>query len=234
MRALLTGLLVVAALGLSVLDMGGRDTKAPANAVWKLDTLDNLELVHAKADAVSYQGRKAVRLLLLPGSVDANARVLAVLSGTDFKDGTIEVNVAGKPAEGAPESARGFIGLAFRVQPHAEKFECFYIRPTNGRADDQLRRNHSTQYISFPEYPWERLRKENPGVYESYADLEAAAWTKLKIVVAGTKAQLYVNGATQPTLIVNDLKLGESRGQIALWSELWTEGYFSELKIEAK
>jgi hypothetical protein len=234
MRALLTGLLVIAALGFPVFDAGGKDAKAPANEVWKLDTLDKLELVHAKADAVSYQGRKAVRLVLLPGSVDANGRVLAVLNGTDFKDGTIEVNVAGKPAEGAPEAARGFIGLAFRVQPHAEKFECFYIRPTNGRADDQLRRNHSTQYISFPEYPWERLRKENPGVYESYTDLEAGAWTKLKVVVAGTKAQLYVNGATQPTLIVNDLKLGESRGQIALWSEVWTEGYFSDLKIEAK
>jgi len=232
MRGLLTELLIIAALGLCVGSVDGKDAKASSNPVWKLDTLEKLELVNTKADVVSYQGRKAVRLL--PLDKEMRGEGMAVLNGTDFKDGTIEVNVAGKPAEGAPETARGFIGLAFRVQPKGEKFECFYIRPTNGRADDQLRRNHSTQYISFPDYPWERLRKENPGVYESYVDLEAGAWTKLKVVVAGTKAQLYVNGATQPTLIVNDLKLGESRWQVALWSEVWTEGYFSELKVEAK
>src|SRR5215471_4571133 len=121
MRRLLAELLVIAALGLCVVDAGGKDAKASPNGTWKLDTLDKLEFVNAKADVISYQGRKAVRLLLSPGSENAYGRVLAVLSGTDFKDGTIEVNVAGKPAEGAPEAARGFIGLAFRVQPHAEK-----------------------------------------------------------------------------------------------------------------
>jgi len=38
-----------------------------------------------------------------------------------------------------------------------------------------------------------------------------------------------VNGGEQPCLIVNDLKLGETRGQIALWVGTDTEGYFSEL-----
>ena len=102
----------------------------------------------------------------------------------------------------------------------------------NGRADDQARRNHSTQYVSQPDFPWFRLRKENPGVYESYVDIEQKAWTKVKIVVSGTKAQLYVNGAAQPSLIVNDLKLGDGHGQIALWTGSDTEAYFSQLKIE--
>src|SRR6202034_2934048 len=57
------------------------------------------------------------------------------------------------------------------------------------------------------------LREEKPGVYESYVDIVAGAWTRIKIVVSGTKAQVYVNGADQPCLIVNDLKLGESHGQ---------------------
>jgi hypothetical protein len=69
-------------------------------------------------------------------------------------------------------------------------------------------------------------------VYESYADLEAGAWTHLKIEVAGTKAKLYVNGAEQPSLIVNDLKLGDGRGQIALWSTIETDGYFSNLTVK--
>jgi hypothetical protein len=104
---------------------------------------------------------------------------------------------------------RGFIGIAFRVQPHGSRFECFYLRPTNGRANDQLRRNHSTQYISHPAFPWHQLRKETPGVYESYADLVPGDWTPIRIVVSGIQAQLHVNGAEQPCLVVNDLKLGE-------------------------
>jgi hypothetical protein len=51
-------------------------------------------------------------------------------------------------------------------------------------------------------------------------------------VVSGTKAQLYVNGADQPCLIVNDLKLGETHGQIALWAYGTTDGYFSNLKVK--
>jgi hypothetical protein len=52
-------------------------------------------------------------------------------------------------------------------------FECFYLRPTNGRADDQVRRNHSVQYISFRGFPWYRL--ESPEKYESYTDLVPAS-----------------------------------------------------------
>jgi len=98
-------------------------------------------------------------------------------------------------------------------------------------ADDQLRRNHSTQYISFPDWPWQRLREQSPGAYESYTDLETGAWTRIKIVVRDSHASLYVNGASQPALIINDLKLGNSEGSIALWIDHGTEGYFSNLRV---
>jgi len=126
---------------------------------------------------------------------------------------------------------RGFVGIAFHVQPQGSQFECFYLRPTNGRAEDQLRRNHALQYISHPDFPWYKLREENPGVYESYTDLVPDEWTKIKIVVAGVRAQLFVNGSAQPCLVVNDLKLGEVPGQIALWIGFGTEAHFSEVKV---
>lgn len=63
-------------------------------------------------------------------------------------------------------------------------------------------------------------------------DLEPGAWTRIRIVVAGTKARLYVNGADQPTLVVNDLKLGETREQVALWAHWSTDPYFSSLTIK--
>jgi hypothetical protein len=156
---------------------------------------------------------------------------MAIVAASDFKNGTIEVDVAGSPRPGAPADARGFIGIAFRLQNHGARYEDIYLRPTNGRADDQVRRNHSLQYESIPDFPWFRLRKENPGGYESYADLEAGAWTRMKIVVSGTNARLYINGAEQPCLVVNDLKLGESRGQIALWAHWTTDAYFSNLTV---
>lgn len=195
-----------------------------------LDSAAGLEAVDIKPEAVAYRGRRAIKLLD-SSEQSKSGGGMAILKGSDFKDGVIETEIAGMPRAGAPPDIRGFLGIAFRVQS-SEKYECFYIRATNGRADDQIRRNHSTQYISAPDYPWERLRKENPGVYESYVDLEPGAWTKIKIVVSGAKAKLYVNGADQPTLIVNDLKLGDSRGQIALWIGVDTEAYFSRITVK--
>lgn len=124
--------------------------------------------------------------------------------------------------------------MAFRVQSDASRFELLYIRPTNGRANDQLRRNHSTQYVSFPDWPWERLRKESPGVYESYTDLVPGEWTHLRIVVDGVNASLSVSGASQPCLLVRDLKLGDTEGAVALWIGPGTEGYFRNLTISGE
>ncbi|HVT15180.1 MAG TPA: serine hydrolase domain-containing protein [Thermoanaerobaculia bacterium] len=210
----------------------GRAGAAPApERTFPLDSTGGLELVNVKAEVQTYRGRRALRLLEQPGITPDGEHAIAVLASSDFKDGTIEVDVAGAPRQGAIEQARGFIGVAFRVQPHAARFEYFYLRPTNGRAEDQLRRNHATQYASHPDYPWERLRKEQPGVYESYVDLEAGAWTHLKMVVSGRDARLYLHGAEQPCLIVHDLKLGDTHGRIALWIGLDTEGYFSNLTV---
>ena len=154
------------------------------------------------------------------------------VKNNDFKDGVIEVNVLSRLLPTASPTDRGFIGLAFRINDNNSKFECIYIRPTNGRADDQLRRNHSIQYFSFPNYKFPRLRKENPEMYESYADMGLNEWTKLKIVVKGNQAKLFLNNNKQPSLIVNDLKHGaETSGAIGFFVDVGTEGYFSDLKV---
>src|SRR5262249_13848886 len=155
----------------------------------------------------------------------------AVLAGPPFHDGTIELDVAGAPRADADSSARGFVGVAFRVQGGASptRYECCYIRPTNARCDDQLRRNHTVQYQEAPDFGWRRLREESPGVYESYADMVPGEWTHLKVEVRGVTARVYVNGATQPALILHDLKGGDASGAIALWSFTSTDAYFSNL-----
>jgi hypothetical protein len=210
---------------------GAGPSQEAGSAALRLDSLDGLELINARADLVTYRARRALRLSPPPGREPDGGEPLAILPESDFEDGTIEAEIAGAPRPDAPADMRGFVGIVFRAQQHGARFEHFYLRPTNGRAEDQLRRNHSVQYQSVPEYPWHRLRKENPGVYESYADLQPGVWTKLKIVVSGTRARLYVNGADQPCLVVNDLKMGRVRGQIGLWAHPTTEAYFSEVKI---
>ena len=198
-----------------------------------LDSIKGLQPHDVTVDSTTYQGRKAVRVMPAPASAvkTASGGGIVVLPGVTFHNGIIELEVAGKPGTGAPGDARGFVGVAFRVSNDASKYECFYLRPTNGRADDQLRRNHSAQYISFPDYEWNRLRTEAPGQYESYVDLVPGEWTKIKVEVSGVKARLYVHGASQPALIVNDLKLGDSKGAVALWIGVGTEAYFTNLRL---
>jgi len=154
------------------------------------------------------------------------------IKGIDFKEGTIEVKVLSRLLKNAPASARGFIGVAFHIDSLNSKFESIYLRPTNGRAEDQLRRNHSIQYFSYPDYKFDRLRKEAEGVYESYADMGLNEWITMRIEVKGKQAKLFLNNNKQPSLIVNDLKLGDNiSGAIGLWLDTGTEGFFADLKI---
>jgi hypothetical protein len=189
--------------------------------------LSNLTFTNANGQPTTYHGSPALKMT----SKDGTHEAIATIPGVTFRDGTIDVDVSGAPVKGAAADARGSIGIIFRQQKNSRPFEIIYIRPTNGRADDQLRRNHTVQYSSDPDWPWDRLRRESPGLYESYADMQAGEWTHMRIVVKGRDASLYINHADQPCLIVHDLKLGESEGGVALWTGSDTEGYFRNVKI---
>ena len=194
-------------------------------------TVDRLEGRNVSIAQTTFKGRSAIQVIAAPDA--ANAASLAVVRDTSFRDGTIEVDLAGQPAAGAGTGARGFIGIAFRIQDSGA-YEYIYLRPSNGRADDQVRRNHSTQYSSHPDFDFARARKEAPEKYESYVDLEPGVWTRYRIEVEGRNARLYVHGAEQPCLIVGDMKLEPRAGGVALWVGPGTEGYFSNLKITAR
>ena len=192
----------------------------------------NLEANKVYMTTEKFQGKAVVKVIKDSTIRDVDEPTFVRIKNIDFKDGVIEVMVLSRLLPTASPSDRGFIGLAFRINENNSKFECFYLRPTNGRANDQLRRNHSIQYFSFPNYKFSRLRKETPEVYESYADMGLNEWTKMKIVVKNNKAQLYLNNNKQPSLIVNDLKHGANvSGSIGLFVDVGTEGYFSNLTI---
>ena len=194
-----------------------------------LESAAGLRLHNVTVVPETLDGKKGVRVT----GTEAG-ETLAVVEGLLFGNGVIEAEIAGAVRPGAPEGARGFVGIAFRLQGDMKTYDAFYLRPTNGRADDQVRRNHSTQYSAHPSFDFSVSRKEAPERYESYVDLEPGVWTRYRITVDGTKARLYVHGSAQPALIVNDLKLGDSSGAVALWIGPGTEGHFTGLEITAQ
>ncbi len=222
-----TALLLLApivALSSSILAQGQPKTFA-------LESIAGLRLHNVKAEPATLQGKKGIQVTRSPAAGDA-AETLAVIEGLEFDNGVIQAEIAGAPGAGAGPGARGFVGLAFRLQADMRTYDAFYLRPTNGRADDQVRRNHSAQYISHPDWPWARLRKETPEKYESYVDLVPGEWTKVKIEVRGTQARLFVHDQPQPTLIVSDLKTGPAgKGAVALWLDVGTVAHFRNLTV---
>jgi hypothetical protein len=199
--------------------------QSPAK-LYPLESTEGLRMQDLAAQAETFQGRKCVRI------TSTGVEQVAVIAGQEFDNGVIEAEIAGAPGAGAPDQARGFVGIAFRVSADAQTFDAFYLRPTNGRADDQERRNHATQYISAPDWPWARLRRETPSRYESYVDLVPDAWTKVKIEVQGARAQLYVHDQAQPVLVVNDVKTGaQGKGGIGLWVGAGTVAHFRAVTV---
>lgn len=197
------------------------------------DTI-NIKAINVTMQPEWFKGKKSLKVYDETPGNDTELKIVK-LADTSFHNGTIEVELAGEPIKNSFEGARGFVGIAFRVNKSNTKFECIYLRPTNGRADDQVRRNHSVQYISYPNFPWYKLREEFPKKYETYVDLEPGQWTKVKIEVQGNTAKLFVHNASQPTLIVSDLKHGEHlKGSIGLWIGPGTEAHFRNLVVNKK
>jgi len=210
-------------------------TVLPAQAArYPLHSAAGLRPHNVVAEPATLQGKKGIKVLASQESVPpgTNVETLLIINDLVFGDGVIEAEIAGDVRAGAPEGARGFVGIAFRVQNDMQTYDAFYLRPTNGRAEDQVRRNHSAQYVSHPDWPWFRLRKEFPEKYESYVDLVPGTWTKVRIEVRGEKARLYVHDMKQPTLIVNDVKSGaNAKGAIALWIDAGTVAHFRNVVV---
>jgi hypothetical protein len=224
----------LAASSVSALAIDPRAHAADDELRFALDDVAQVKARNVTVRAVTYRGSPALEVRRTAMGEAPDIDTFAYIPDLDFHDGTIELDVAGDVLPGAPPGARGFVGLVFRIDTSDGAFACegLYLRPTNGRADDQVRRNHATQYFSYPGYDFDRLRRESPGKYESYVDLEPGAWTAMRAEVRGAGAKLYVAGASQPCLIVSDLKRGPTaHGSVGLYVDNGTDGHFRNLRI---
>lgn len=174
-------------------------------------------------DATASQGdRRGVHLSEKEGNG------IAWIEGSDFAEGTIEVDVRGRDVVG-----RSFLGIAFHRKDD-NTYDAVYVRPFNFRATDPVRHQHAVQYIAVPDYDWPRLRKEFPEEFENPVDasVEPTGWVPLRIVVKGRTIQVFVGAVTTPTLEVR--KLGATdRGAVGLWVGNGSDGDFANLRITA-
>jgi len=142
---------------------------------------------------------------------------MVLMKDVTLRDGTIEVSLAGDTGVNAPANFRGFAGVAFRIGLDRSQYECLYLRRKNGRSSDPVQRGHSTQYESMPKFPWDRLRAEAPGKYESYVDLAPGEWARVRIQITGNRALLFVNDAKGANVGGERSEGHGGEGPIALW-----------------
>lgn len=157
----------------------------------------------------------------------------AKLKDIKFRNGIIKVKMLSRLLPNAPDFARGFIGIVFRVNEDDSEFESYYVRPTNGRHPDPIRRSHGSQYFSFPGYTFSYFREFGIDKYEAPVDIDLDEWIDLKAIFKDEYAEFYVNDMDKPSLIVDKLKHGSGeKGYFGFYVDTGTEAFFKDLVIE--
>jgi hypothetical protein len=176
------------------------------------------KVLNRTTTATDKEGRPAVRFDEREGDG------LALWPDVEFSDGTIEFDARGK------DVSMSFVGIAFHGMGSA--CEAVYFRPFNFRNSDPAARAHAVQYVSNPVYTWDRLRNESPGKYEKPVAPapDPNAWFHARIVVAYPMVSVFVNGAAEPSLAVEQLS-GRKAGWLGLWVGNASGGEFANVKV---
>jgi hypothetical protein len=150
------------------------------------------------------------------------------IEGSDFTEGTIEIEVRGRDA-----FQRSFLGIAFHRKDDAA-YEAVYLRPFNFRASDPARHQHAVQYMTTPDYEWPKLREQFPEEFENPVDqaVSPTDWVALRVVVHGRTVQVFVGPSTTPALEARKLGALYS-GLVGLWTGNNSDGDFRNVRITA-
>jgi len=159
-----------------------------------------------QAKPADYQGRKSVFL-------DGGA---AVLKDFEMRDAVIDVDVA-TPA------SRGFFGIQFRIDGGGANAEWVYLRQHKSGQPDAM------QYTPVLNTGLNWQLYNGPG-FTGAVDIPKDVWFHMRLEVTGAQAKLYVKDMDKPVLVMNDLKSGVQKGQVAL-AALTGAVYFSKFEI---
>jgi len=209
-----------AAVGLSTASGAVAQQRTIEPDLARLAEGQGLQVFNRRVTSFSDSAKKGLRL---SENLDAG---VAYLPGVEFANGVIEVDVRGKDVQ-----QQSFVGVAFHGVD-SSTYDAIYFRPFNFRASDPARRVRAVQYVSQPTYTWQQLRAEHPGVYEQAVKPvpDPNGWFHVRVVVAGSKVSVFVNDATEASLVVNRLS-ERTRGLVGLWVGNHSNGDFANLKI---
>jgi hypothetical protein len=177
---------------------------------WKGDVVNTQQIKKEDSPAVEFigQGEKIVWL-----------------DNLQLESGILEFDVKGKksPRQGS------FIGVAFRVKDK-KTYDVVYFRPFNFNSNNAENKAHAVQYMSEPQWPWYKLRKDKPGQYEKIITPapDGDAWFHVKIILENRQVKVFVNNEIKPSLTVDELS-NRSAGSVGLWSIGY--GAIANLKI---
>ena len=158
------------------------------------------------AKPAEHLGRKC---LLLDGGA-------AVLKDFELRDGVIDVDVA-TPAK------RGFFGFQFRIADDGANAEEVYLRQHKSGLPDAM------QYTPVLNTGRNWQIYSGPG-FTGAVDIPKDVWFHLRLEVTGAHAKLFVKDMDKPALVMNDLKSGIQKGQIALYV-LTGATYYSNFEV---
>ena len=190
--------------------------------------------VHVDIENVSISGEETLRVVKSEKIYEYDENTYAKYKEIDFKDGIIEVDMRSRLLADAPDFARGFIGIAFRIAEDDTNFESFYVRPTNSvnATDDRIRQSHGCQYFAYPKYTFAYFRDHGITEYEAPIHNELDQWIHLKAVIENDHAKFYLNNEKEPTLTVEKLLHGgDGHGGIGFFVDIGTEAFFKNLVI---
>jgi hypothetical protein len=162
--------------------------------------------LQGQAKPADYLGRKC---LLLDGGA-------AVLKDFEMRDGVVDVDVA-TPA------SRGFFGIQFRIADSGGNAEWVYLRQHKSGLPDAL------QYTPVLNTGLNWQIYNGPG-FTGAVEIPREVWFHLRLEVSGAQAKLWVKGLETPVLVMNDLKSGVQKGQVAL-AALTGATYFSNFEV---
>ena len=192
---------------------------------------DRFQAVHTEIERTELEGRPALRVVKKDKMDRYDENTYAKIKEFEFHNGEIEMKLLSRLLPDAPDFARGFLGIVFRVDENDSTFESFYVRPANGRScTDPVRRAHGCQYFSYPGYTFEYFREFGITAYEAPVDVGLGEWFTLRAVVENQRAEFYLNG--RPVLVVENLKHGaEQRGSVGIFVDVGTEAFVSEINL---
>jgi hypothetical protein len=158
--------------------------------------------------------------------VRLSVNCVAYLTGVEFSNGAIEVEIRGKDVQ-----QESLVGVVFHGVD-GKTYDAIYFRPFNFKTEDAAQRMRAVQYVAHPTYTSQKLRAEHPGKYEQAVDPapDPGDWFHARVVVESPKVSVFINDSNRPCLVVTQLS-DRKKGLVGLWGGGAVGGDFAKLKI---